>query len=71
MIMLLVQVLRKPLHMPVRPARNSGSDAELEVVPVGHDEQSQEDVKMAFYKIIEAFRVRLLTPRYFTAYCLL
>ena len=48
-----LQVIRKPLHVQVRTQLST----EDEVSPPAGEEQNLEDVKMAFFKIIEAFKV--------------
>ena len=50
-----MQVLRRPLHIPSRPT--SGPEGETEITSTTIDDQNQEDVKMAFTKIVEAFKV--------------
>ena len=55
-----LQIIRKPLHVQVRTQLST----EDEVSPPAGEEQNLEDVKMAFFKIIEAFKVCVLACKF-------
>ena len=60
MFLFFLQIIRKPLHVQVRTQLST----EDEVSPPAGEEQNLEDVKMAFFKIIEAFKVCVLACKF-------
>ncbi|XP_070184862.1 tuberin-like isoform X2 [Littorina saxatilis] len=57
LINIIEKILRKPLHVQARRQLST----EEEVAPHSGEDQSLEDVKIAFFKIIEAFKHKLYT----------